>query len=261
MRREIKVGTVRRARAVVGFCRQCCAPTSVRALACDRCGAALNQSTPRGSGPDTPYQPGYIVELSPSSPATPPTLAWGEPRAPERAPSAAPVPPADAADRCLKCKARAAGARYRFFVTRRQSLSRAIIHEERAFICDRCARARLRFAPLVVLLLWVPVLVLAALITRLWLSVLLLLTIHGLMRLAWRQLRAIRYRLYHHPPYSGAVARLAIELRKREVLRSLHLFEADVTFRTEADVTDRQAELGEGEETWQGRFKISDRTR
>jgi hypothetical protein len=179
------------------------------------------------------------VELSPSSPATPPALARGEPRAAERAPSGAPVRSADAADCCLKCKARAAGAQYRFFVTRRQSPSRAIIHEERAFICDRCARARLRFAPLVVLVLWVPLLVLTALITwrRLWVSVPLLLIIIGLIRLAWRQLRAIRYRLYHHPPYSGAVARLAIELRKREVLRSLHLFEPDVTFRTEADMT------------------------
>jgi hypothetical protein len=92
----------------------------------------------------------------------------------------------------------------------------------------------LRVAPLVVLLLWVPVLVFVELCSwpRLWVSLPLLLVIVGLIRLAWRQLQAIRHGLYHDPPYSSAVARLAIELRKREVLRSLHLFESDVTFRT-----------------------------
>jgi hypothetical protein len=90
------------------------------------------------------------------------------------------------------------------------------------------------------------VFVLAALITRLWLSVLLLLIISGLIRLAWRQLRAIRYRLYHHPPYSGAVARLAVELRKKEVLRALHLLESDVTFRTEEDVSRLASRAEEG---------------
>jgi hypothetical protein len=164
-------------------------------------------------------------------------FAQGGYPAAERAFSGAPVPSADAMGRCLKCHEQAPGARYRFFVTRRQSLSRAILHEESAFVCDRCARARVRFAPLVVLLLWAPLLFLAALITwrRLWVSAPLLLVLVGLIRLAWRQLRAVRYRLYHHPPYSGAVARLVIELRKREVLRSLHLFESDVMFRTEAD--------------------------
>jgi hypothetical protein len=207
----------------------------------------LTLPAPGGPGPVTPYQTGYIVELSPSSLATPVALAWGEPRAVERAPSGPPVPPADAADCCLKCKARAAGAQYRFFVTRRQSLSGAIVYDEKVFICDRCARARLRVAPLVVVLLWIPVLVLTELSSwrHLWVSVPLLLVIVGLIRLAWRQLQAIRHRLYHHPPYSSAVAHLAIKLRKREVLRSLHLFESDVTFRTEADVTGLESQADE----------------
>jgi hypothetical protein len=160
----------------------------------------------------------------------------GSPEA-QRAPAEAPVAPADAGNRCLKCHEQGPGAQYRFFVTRRESLSRAIIHEDRAFICDRCAQARVRFAPVVVLLLWVPPLVLAALIT--WrnplVSAPLLMLIVVLIRLAWRQLRAVRYRLYHHPPFSSTVARLAIELRKREVLRSLHLSAPDVTFHTEED--------------------------
>jgi hypothetical protein len=111
------------------------------------------------------------------------------------------------------------------------------MHEEKAFVCDRCARARVCFAPLAILCLWVPPLMLAALIfwRRLWLSVPLLFVIVGLGRLAWGQLRAVRYRLYHHPPYNGAVARLAVQVRKRELLRSLHLLESDVTFRAEAD--------------------------
>jgi hypothetical protein len=159
---------------------------------------------------------------------------------------------------CLKCKKQAPGAYYRFFVRLRNSLSQRIVHEENAFLCDRCARAQLRFAPLVVLLLWVPALASGVLLTGyrvlvglrllyafgmgpimrntvlLLLACLLLLYVTvRLIRLAWRQLDALRYGQYHHPPFSGPVARLAIQLRKRAVLRSLHLDETKVTFLTE----------------------------
>jgi hypothetical protein len=103
-----------------------------------------------------------------------------------------------------------------------------------------------RFAPLVVLFFWLPVLAVAVLLTRhtIWLWLPLLFIMAGLVRLAVRQLRASRYRLYHHPPYSGTVARLAIELRQREVLRSLHKAAPDVVFFTEVDRAVKPADTG-----------------
>jgi hypothetical protein len=92
-------------------------------------------------------------------------------------------------------------------------------------------------APLVVLALWVPALALAILLKwhTLWLSLPLLFIALALVRVAWRQLGALRQQRYHHPPYSGAVARLAIELRKKEILRALHVAEPDVAFVAEGD--------------------------
>jgi len=176
--------------------------------------------------------------------------------------TAAPTAPADAADRCLQCHAQAPGARYRFWVARRQRLTPHIVHEEKAFICDRCAGARLRFAPRVVLLLWVPALALGTLLVsrpfvgdlrrlftagiwmrpgqfgpafRLVLLLGLLFLLVALIRLARRQLLAVRYRLFHRLPYSGSVTRLAIQLRKKELLRDLHLSESSALFLTEED--------------------------
>jgi hypothetical protein len=169
---------------------------------------------------------------------------------------------ADEADRCLQCHAQAPGARYRFWVARRQRLSPYIVHEEKAFICDRCAGARLRFAPRVVLFLWVPALALVTLIisrplvrdlqrlfsTGIWmrpgqfgpifrlvLFLGLLFLLVALIRLAYKQLQAVRERLFHLLPYSGSVTRLAIQLRKKELLRTLHLSESNALFLTEED--------------------------
>jgi hypothetical protein len=98
------------------------------------------------------------------------------------------------------------------------------------------------FAPLVVVALWIPILAAAVLLTwgmnwlyRLCLSLPLLFITIGLVRLAWRQVGALRDGRFRYPPYSGAVARLAITLRKKEILRSLHLADPDVTFVAEAD--------------------------
>jgi hypothetical protein len=145
-------------------------------------------------------------------------------------------------------------------VAKKQSLSLLIIHEERAFICDRCAGARVRFSPLVVLLLWVPVLALITTIIgfgvvrsvarimltgigtmafpvsvfwRLLLLLGLLFLIGVLVRLAWRQMHAVREGLFHYLPYSSSVARVAIELRKKDLLRSLHLSTSNALFLTE----------------------------
>jgi hypothetical protein len=54
-----------------------------------------------------------------------------------------------------------------------------------------------------------------------------------LLRLALRQLHAVRDRLYYRLPYSVSVARIAIELRKKELLRSLHLGASNAVFLTE----------------------------
>jgi hypothetical protein len=168
----------------------------------------------------------------------------------------------DETARCIHCRELALGACYPFWVVKRGAFSHHIVHEERPFLCDRCAAARLRFAPLAVLLVWVPALALGALIAslpvlldlkvlsavgiwgsvglvrlgvRLMLLLGLLFLLAGLLRLAFRQLRAVRERLFHHPPYSGSVARLAIALRKQDLLRALRLSESNAFFLTEED--------------------------
>jgi hypothetical protein len=140
-------------------------------------------------------------------------------------------------ERCLKCKRQSPGTYYTIYVARRQSISGSILYQESSFLCDRCARARLRVAPLVAFCLWIPVLVVGALFLRrrLWLSLPLVFLIVGLVKQAFRQFRAIHLQLYHRPPYSRSVARLAIQMRKRDILRQLHLSEAEVIFLTEAD--------------------------
>jgi len=166
-----------------------------------------------------------------------------------------------AADRCLKCNQETSGARYRFWVARRQTLAPQILHEEKVFICDRCAGARVRFPALIVLLLWVPLLALLALVVgngvvrslarvvnmglgqtrgfqlglgaRLVLVLGLLFLIGVLIRLSWRQFRAVRERQFYLLPYSNSVARLAIHLRRKELLRSLRLSKASALFLTQ----------------------------
>jgi hypothetical protein len=93
-----------------------------------------------------------------------------------------------------------------------------------------------RFAPLVVLFFWVPVLAVAVLRTHhiIWLWPPLVFVTVGLLRLAFGQLRASRHGLYRHPPYSETVARRAIQLRQRDVLRSLHRTAPEVVFLTDA---------------------------
>jgi hypothetical protein len=225
------------------------------ATTCDRCGTVLDRPSSADLAPETPYQAGYIVELR--APSQSPVLARGGSLAGGQIAAESSAPQADEADCCLRCKQQGPGAHYSFFVAMKQSLSHQIVHEEKVFLCDRCAQARVRFAPLVVLLFWVPALALVAvfvfaLVLRDWrmlitlgigtrarwlgmpwrLMVLLglLFLIAVLVRLASRQLRAIRHRLFHRLPYSGSVVLLAIQLRKKELLRSLHLNEKNALF-------------------------------
>jgi hypothetical protein len=176
-----------------------------------------------------------FAEAPAGPPSSPPPLVL---RVPPAAPAAQTPPPrAEAADRCLKCRKPGPSAHYGFSVVRTQGLSRRLLHEEQAFICDRCARAETRFAPLVVLLLWVPLVALAVLCTwrTLWLSLPLLFIAVALVRVAWKQLRAVGHQMYHHPPYSATVAHLAIRLRKKDLLRSLRVVEGEVRFCADAD--------------------------
>jgi len=53
------------------------------------------------------------------------------------------APQSDEGERCLKCSEQTPGARYRFCVAIRQTLSPHIVHEEKVFICDRCAESAL----------------------------------------------------------------------------------------------------------------------
>jgi hypothetical protein len=187
-----------------------------------------------------------------------------------------PAPQADAADRCLKCNSQTTGAHYPFWVARRQTLYPHILHQEKVFICDRCGAAQVRFAPLVVVLLWTPILGVILLLVgygvvldvkrvincinwgfggrtfqigmalRFVLFLGLVFIMAALQRLAWRQLRAVRECLFHRPPYSNSVARLAIHLRKKELLRSLRLSESNALFLTEDEIIRARPYRGPG---------------
>jgi hypothetical protein len=216
------------------------------AATCAGCGAALDLLSAAGFTTAGLCGAGCVVELdSPSQPSAP---ARGGVAETGRTAAAAPGAAGDGADRCLRCRKQAPGTHYPFFVALRHSPLRRIIHEERAFICDRCAAAQVRFAPLVALFLWVPVLALAVLRYRHSLVTLplLLFVTAGVLRLVFRQLRACRGRRFRQPPFSEAVARLAIRLRQREVLRSLHWSAADVVFLTDAGGGDQPPDGGAG---------------
>jgi hypothetical protein len=245
---------------------------------CDPCCAKEDRAVPLNPVPQVLYLGGDVVE--PALPSCPLSVQ------PEGLPAstAALVSLADKTNHCLKCNEQTPGAYYRFWVARKQRRGQNILHEEKAFLCDRCAEARVRFAPQVVLFLWAPLLALVALIVcrtvvrdLLLLSTLgswskgswveltfrvalfgaLVMLLVGLVRLAWRQLHAARWRLFHHLPYSGSIAQLAIQLRKKVLLRSLRLSESSALFLTEEDrqggaQSDGGASTGETRTAWQG---------
>src|SRR5262249_11890647 len=68
---------------------------------------------------------------------------------------------------------------------------------------------------------------------RLMLVTALFVLIAILIRLALQQLQAVREPWYCYLTYTNAVVKLVIGMRKKEVLRSLHLSEANVAFLTE----------------------------
>jgi hypothetical protein len=166
-------------------------------------------------------------------------------------------------NRCLRCREQAEGMAYRFAVVHSPTPGDRIVREDTAFICNRCAEARLRRRAWLVLCTWVPLGLLAsgglfALAVRSWLdanpprrgslpavSVLFLvslglLVVTGLLvRLACRHLRWVRGKGYQQERFPDpAVTRMAIDLRKKEILSRLAVPEASVQFLVPCDRRD-----------------------
>jgi hypothetical protein len=160
---------------------------------------------------------------------------------------------------CVRCRRIGEGAVYPFVVGRRQAIAYRVIHEERPFICDRCARARLRFTPLVILAVAAPLFFLALLgiLNRLLgillrgypialfrlLNTMALLYLTGvLVWLAVRQLLRIRRGVYQQGPSPDrTVTRMAMDIRKTDILRTLRHSRDDVLFIAQEDHRDRPA--------------------
>jgi hypothetical protein len=163
-------------------------------------------------------------------------------------------------NRCLRCGEQAEGMAYRIAVARRQDLGYRIVHEESAFICNRCTEARLRRRACLVLFTWVPLGLLASgglfsLAVRFWacaspfrrgnlpasgmlfiVSMGLLVVTGLLVRLACRHLHWVSEKGYQHERFADTqVTCMAIDLRKKEILSRLGLPEASVRFLTPHD--------------------------
>jgi hypothetical protein len=160
----------------------------------------------------------------------------------------------------LRFRKHGQGKEYPFSVGVRQSRSYRLVHEERPFICDRCALAWLRRNACLALLCWVPpFLIAAAGVLRLAFRVYTegnpfrvaylpavgglsllgfgLLALAGLVvRMAWRQLRGVRPGRWLQDRFPDpAVTRMAIALRKKDLLQALDLSGAQVMFLTQGE--------------------------
>jgi hypothetical protein len=201
-------------------------------------------------------RPGYTVKLDPP---LPPFQPAGDGRADLRLASSPGFAPNRRRkvfrSRCLLCREQAEGMTYRFAVVHSRGRECHVISKETGFICNRCAEAHLRRRAWLVLLTWVPLGLLVsgglfALTARVWLtanplrrgylpavavlflvSLELLLLTGLLVRLACRHLRWVRGKGYQHERFPDpAVTRLAVEIRKKEILSRLSLPEASVRF-------------------------------
>jgi hypothetical protein len=158
-------------------------------------------------------------------------------------------------NRCLRCQNQAEGMDYRFAVVESPSPGYHQVHEEKAFVCNRCAEARLRRSAWLVLFTWVPLGFLAfgvlfALAVSvyingnpfrpgyvptagaLFLLSMALLVITGLLvGLVWRHLRWVTGKSYQYDRFPEAVVtRMAIQLRKKEILSWLDLPEESASW-------------------------------
>jgi hypothetical protein len=156
---------------------------------------------------------------------------------------------------CLRCRKRAEGHFYPFYVGVRQAFR--IVHEERPFICNRCAANRLRFTPRVILVVAGPLFVLAFFgilgrilhffldgdpiaIGRFFRTACLLYTTGVFLRLAFKQLVHVRRQLLLRSPFPAQpMTRIAIQIRQKQLLKELHLSRSSAVFFTEAEQRQR----------------------
>jgi hypothetical protein len=102
-------------------------------------------------------QPGYTIKLDPPLPSLQPAedgqahgpLAGGTGLATNRRRKVY-------RNRCLRCQSEAEGMDYNFACVQSHGLECRISQEEKAFICNRCAEARLRGCAWLALFTWVP---------------------------------------------------------------------------------------------------------
>jgi hypothetical protein len=161
---------------------------------------------------------------------------------------------------CLACHQYAEGNVYPFYVVVSQSISYRIVHEEQPFICTACAEARIRANGWLALFYWTPLSLLGFLLTF-WSGLRaykfgnplrwgylprvggLFLLSGGLLIITclilWAVVRQFRYArrenwLPNQFPDSS-VTKMAIGLRKKDVLKTLQRSEAGVRFLTAAE--------------------------
>jgi hypothetical protein len=206
-------------------------------------------------------QPGYTVNLHAPLPSLQPAGDAGEELGLAGSPGfAANRRRKVYRNRCLRCQREAEGMDYPFAVVQSPTAGYHTVNEEKAFICNRCAEARLRRSAWLVLLTWVPAGFLASggcflLALRVWLHgnpwrraylptvgilflvSLGLLVLTGLaFRLACRHLRWVTGKRYQHERFPDAgVTRMAIEVRKKEIVSRLPLPESRVRFLIPSD--------------------------
>jgi hypothetical protein len=156
---------------------------------------------------------------------------------------------------CLKCRKRGEGHFYPFYVGVRQAFR--IVHEERPFICNRCAANRLRFTPRVILVVAGPLFVLAFFgllgrilhfflngdsiaMGRFFRTACLLYTTGVFLRLAFKQLVHVRRQLHLRSPFPAQpTTRMAIQISQKQLLKELHLSQSSAVFFTEAEQRQR----------------------
>jgi hypothetical protein len=150
--------------------------------------------------------------------------------------------PAGTADKCLKCRQKAAGKRYGFYAVRKNEVPSELVHEESAFVCDQCARACLGLRPwwlearlfLISLAGTFGVLFSLALLHNLILALVLFIGTVQALRHGLRKLDYARRQLYHRDPEADRkITRLAIRLRKAAILQELGLPASQVLFITQ----------------------------
>lgn len=145
------------------------------------------------------------------------------------------VPPPDV---CVKCHTRSEGKIYRFSARLTQGVTSEIVHTEGVLICHTCAEHTLDISPKT---LWARIPVVGLLgsvgvfafiaLGRIVLPVVVFSLTVGWLARDIKMLRYCHRKLYLCDGRAERIlARMAIELRKKDVLKGLHLPASDVVF-------------------------------